>query len=122
MIQATPADAVHNVYHVLSLIPNWCGLLRQPAQHHSTGGRCRQRLAPGERHGWQAVPYKSCAAVLADIELVFSNCRAFHHPSDDIMCAALAHLASLLRRNLCSRLHLLRTDNPFVEHKGSNPA
>lgn len=50
-------------------------------------GTIRQRLAPGEKEGWDKVPYKTAAAVLADIELVFQNCRAFHHPSDDVMCA-----------------------------------
>ena len=76
--------------------------LRRYLQHQR---HCRQRLAPGERHGWAAVPYKSCTAVLADIELVFSNARAFHHPSDDIMCAVLAHLPSYSRCNLCSGVH-----------------
>ena len=49
-------------------------------------GTIQQRLAPGERQGWAASYYKDAVAVLADVELVFQNCRTFYHPSDDIMC------------------------------------
>ena len=48
-------------------------------------GTIQKCLAPGERQGWAAVSYKDAAAVLEDVELVFNNCRAFYHPSDDIM-------------------------------------
>lgn len=49
-------------------------------------GTIQKRLAPGERLGWVDISYKDAAAVLEDVELVFQNCRAFYHPSDDIMC------------------------------------
>ena len=49
----------------------------------------RDRLAPGASQGWGTITYKSIGEVLADVRLVWRNCRAYNGPNEPITCAPL---------------------------------
>ncbi|KAK9814876.1 hypothetical protein WJX73_001032 [Symbiochloris irregularis] len=51
-------------------------------------GTIRDRLAPGASQGWGTITYKSIGEVLADVRLVWRNCRAYNGPNQPITDAA----------------------------------
>ena len=47
-------------------------------------GTIKGRLTPGATSGWGTIHYKSVGEVLADVRLVWRNCRAYNPPGDPI--------------------------------------